>query len=220
MMLRLKSGNCGAFLAIGDDIRAGLILRRTAGCAWRTQEISGSIVNKWKVSMSKQSDNATKNRRERLAEALGIGSDNTRLWQPNELEAMFRHQMASPVAFDLEGCDRNLAANLKILTAAQGLLVRSFGDLLRHPHPPLDLLRLTKDFAKRNRDNPESLIPAEIADALYYLSIAAALVQCGKRITRLTDAQLQGGFAWVEAQNWIDDETKDVARKAMRVAGG
>jgi hypothetical protein len=171
-----------------------------------------------KIIMSDQSDAATKSRREKLADALGIGSENTRLWQPNELEAMFRHQMASPVAFDLEGYDRNLAANLEVLTAAQGLLVKSFGDLLRHPHPPLDLLRLTKDFAKRNRDNPESLIPAEIADALYYLSIAAALVQCGKRISRLKDAQLQGGFAWVEAQDWIDDETKEVARRAMRAA--
>jgi hypothetical protein len=207
-------------LAVGDDIRAALLLPRTAGCVCRTQEISGNIVNGWKVVMANQSDKATKNRRERLAEALGIGSDNTRLWQPNELEAMFRHQMASPVAFDLEGCDRNLAANLKILTAAQGLLVKSFGDLLRHPHPPLDLLRLTKDFAKRNRDNPESLIPAQIADALYYLSIAAALVQCGKRITRLTDVQLQGGFAWVEAQDWIDDEIKQVARRALRLASG
>jgi hypothetical protein len=170
--------------------------------------------------MQQPSDNASKIRRERLAAALGIGSDNACLWEPNELAAMFRDQMDSAVVFDLESYDKNLTAKLKCLMSAQGLLVRSFGDLLRHPHPPLDLLQVTKDFAKRNRDSQESLIPPEIADALYFLAIAAALVKCGERITRLADVPLQNGFVWVEAQAWIDNESKVIVREARRVING
>jgi hypothetical protein len=76
--------------------------------------------------MPQPSDNASKSRRERLAAALGIGSDNTSLWEPNELEAMFRDQMDSAVAFDLEGYDKNRAAKLKCLSSAQGLLRQKF----------------------------------------------------------------------------------------------
>lgn len=53
----------------------------------------------------------------------------------------------------------------------------SFGDLLSHPNPPEELLKATKDFAKTCRLGPHKTLPPEIASALYYASIAAALVR-------------------------------------------
>ena len=131
-----------------------------------------------------------------ISDILGIGADTATLWRPDELAAIFRHQMAAPVVFDLESLGTAKARRLANLTAAQGLVLKSFADLFQHNSPPLELLQLTKDFAKRNRDQPESVLPTEIATLLYFASIAAALVHRGERITRLSNSELRGGFEW------------------------
>jgi len=165
--------------------------------------------------MASRTNSVGKGPGERLSEMLSVGPDDGRLWQPEELAAVFRHQMAAPIVFDLGAFEQGFAARLKGLTEAQGLLVKSFGDLLHHPQPPLELLRLTKEFAKANREHPASLLPKEVATALYYSSIAVALVRCGKRISRLADRDLTQGWAWILEQNWIDDQTKGLVRQAV-----
>jgi hypothetical protein len=156
----------------------------------------------------------------RLSEILGIGSDTPRLWRPDELAAIFRHQMAAPVLFDLGGLSGARVRQLKDLSEAKGLLLKSFEDLFCHPAPPLELLKLTKDFAKLNRDHPESVLPPEIAAVMYYASIAAALVRCGVRITRLGDHALREGFTWAASQVWIDDTARDLFKEAQEKLAG
>src|SRR5208283_1295936 len=111
-----------------------------------------------------------------LAALLEASGEQARLWRPEELGAIFRHQMSAPVLVDLGGCDPGTAARLKRLSEAQCLLLKSFADLFHHPAPPLELLEMTKDFAKANMDQAQSSLPNEVAAALYYTSIAAALV--------------------------------------------
>jgi hypothetical protein len=143
-----------------------------------------------------------------LAALLNSGSVNARLWRPQELEAIFRHQLTAPVLVDLGGLDVGTAAKLKELTDSQGLLLKSFSELFHHPTPPVELLVLAKEFAKANMNHPESALPHEIATAIYYLSIAAAWVRLGERISKLQDADLRRGFSWVCVQDWIDPESK------------
>lgn len=143
-----------------------------------------------------------------LAAFLAAGGERERLWRPEELSAIFRHQMASPILIDLSGFDPGTATRLKNLSTAQSLLLRSFSDLFHHPVPPLELLTLTKEFAKANMDHPDSSLPQEIASVLYYASIAAALVRLDARISQLADADLKRGFLWAKNQPWVDEATR------------
>jgi len=151
----------------------------------------------------------------RLAALMTSEMERARLWRPDELTAIFRHQMSAPIVVDLGGFDPGTAARLKQLSEAQSLVLKSFADLFHHPSPPLELLELTKNFAKANLDHPESSLPGEIAQALYYTSIAAALVRLDKRISQLSDADLRRGLLWAKGQPWTDESTKSLLQSAI-----
>jgi hypothetical protein len=156
-----------------------------------------------------------KSRAKSLAALMEAGSEQARLWGPDELAAIFRHQMSAPVLVDLGGFDPGTAVRLKTLSEAQGLLLKSFSDLFHHPSPPIELLRLTKEFAKANMDRPESGLPTETVSVLYYTSIAAALVRLDARISQLNEADLRRGLLWAKEQAWIDEETKALLLTAL-----
>lgn len=146
-----------------------------------------------------------------------------RIWRPEELGAVLSHQLSAPVEFDLGRLDARLANRLRLAGAAKGLLLRSFNDLFQHQCPPLELLLLVKDFAKRHIAHPASPLPPEISRVLYFVSISAALARCGRRITRLDDARLRRGIEWAMAQPWVDDRTKGLLSQgldAMEQSGG
>ena len=162
-----------------------------------------------------------KSRAKKLATLMATGEERADLWRPEELAAIFRHQMSAPVMVDLGTFDPRTATRLRTLSEAQGLLLRSFDDLFHHPAPPIELLELVKDFAKANMDHPESGLPGEIAAALYYASIAAALVRLDERISQLPDADLLRGLRWALEQAWLDEKAKELlAQASARVSGG
>lgn len=167
------------------------------------------------MSESDSSEAVFKSRPKRLAALMKAGAEGARLWLPEELAAIFQHQMRSPVLLDLGGFDPGTAVRLKTLSDAQGLLLKSFSDLFHHSSPPVELLKLTKDFAKANLDHPESGLPAEIVSALYYTSIAVALVRLDKRISQLKDEDLRRGLLWAKDQPWVDEETKALLLAAV-----
>ncbi len=160
-----------------------------------------------------------KSRPKALAALLAAREEGSRLWRPDELAAIFRHQMSAPVAVDLSGFDPVTAVQLRNLSDAQGLLLKSFGELFRHPNPPVELLEVTKDFAKLNRDHADSVLPNEIATALYYSSIAVALVRLNVRISKLADSDLRRGLLWVKGQPWVDSETQSLMDQAIEKLG-
>jgi len=162
-----------------------------------------------------------KSRAKKLATLMATGEERAKLWRPDELAAIFRHQMSAPMLVDLGTFDSRTATRLRTLSESQGLLLKSFADLFHHPAPPLELLELVKDFAKANLDHSESGLPGEIAAALYYTSIAAALVRLDTRISQLPDADLQRGLRWTLEQAWLDEKTKELLAKALeKISGG
>jgi hypothetical protein len=162
-----------------------------------------------------------KSRAKKLATLMATGEERAKLWRPDELAAIFRHQMSAPMLVDLGIFDPRTATRLRTLSEAQGLLLKSFADLFYHTAPPIELLELIKDFAKVNLDHPESGLPGEIATALYYTSIAAALVRLDARISQLPDADLQRGLRWTMEQAWLDEKTKELFANALgKVSGG
>ena len=173
------------------------------------------------MSESDASTAVFKSRANKLAALMATGEERARLWRADELASIFRHQMSAPVLVDLGTFDPRTATRLRILSEAQGLLLRSFDDLFHHPAPPIELLVLVKDFAKANLDHPESGLPGEIAAALYYTSIAAALVRLDARISQLPDADLQRGLRSILEQAWLDEKTKGLLANALgKVSGG
>jgi hypothetical protein len=151
-----------------------------------------------------------------LAAFLAAGEERARLWQPEELGAVFRHQMSAPILVDLSGFDPATAARLKTLSNAQNLLLKSFLDLFLHPVPPIELLTLSKDFAKGNMEQPGSSLPNEVAAVLYYLSIAAALVRLGLRITQLRDPELKRGLEWAKSKAWVETRLQQLLDEALQ----
>jgi hypothetical protein len=166
--------------------------------------------------MSESASNILSASAAKVAGIMDLGQTTTRVWRPDELAAVFRHQMAAPVSVDLAGLSPKVSGKLRTLTDASGLLLKSFQDLFQHPDPPLELLQMVKEFAKLNRDQPESVIPSEIATVLYYMSIAAALVRRGERITSLGDGDLRRGFTWAMGQAWLDEPARGLLEKGVQ----
>jgi hypothetical protein len=155
--------------------------------------------------------------RRQLASLLEVSPDAERLWQGEELGAILRHQLSAPMQVDLVNLERGLALKVRTLAESLGLTLKSFGDLLAHPNPPVELLKITKDFAKACRLSSHSPMPKEIASVLYFASIAAAMVRCRRRITGLTNDALAEGFRWVLAQPWLDIPTRTLIEESLQL---
>lgn len=155
-----------------------------------------------------------------VAALLDAGLDDGRIWNPAELEAILKHQLSAPIQVDLVSMEQHLAAQLRLAVESQGLLLKSFGDLLCHPNPPLELLRLTKDFAKACRQSHGGPLPREIATILYFASIVVAMVRCRYRITRLEDAEIRHGVEQCLAQPWLDPRTRRLFDEGLKAMPG
>jgi len=134
-------------------------------------------------------------------------------WQPEELAAIFEHLWAAPLIDELGPLDPQLPEKLQRVEAAPGKTVDTFGDLLRHRQPPLELLNLVKHFAKR-AGGDESL-PVDVAAVLYAAAICAALVRWDRRITSADDRSLRSKIEWAAARNWIDPATRHLFEEAL-----
>ncbi|MCZ7637355.1 MAG: hypothetical protein M5U12_15775 [Verrucomicrobia bacterium] len=79
---------------------------------------------------------------------LELGLASARPWRPEELAAAWEYHLSAPPRFDLSRLDAAQVDEVRELLAEQGLLLASLRGLLRHPVPPVELLELTRDFAK------------------------------------------------------------------------
>jgi hypothetical protein len=143
-----------------------------------------------------------------LTQMMDLDFAGRGLWEPNELGAILEHQLSAPLEHDLGLVDRAVAGRLAALNTAGGPPLRSFADLLHHPNPPLELLELTKRFAKACRNDRNSPLPGEIATVLYFLSIVVAITKCDRRITKMDDPALRYSLDWALKQPWLDTSTR------------
>jgi hypothetical protein len=138
----------------------------------------------------------------------------TELWQPGEREAIWQHQLNTQLQVDLEPNRLRSRPSEMLPPEAKIFFKKSFGELLKHPQPPLELLKLIKDFAKRTlNSNPDPQLQ-EIVTALYYATYAAGLVRHGRRVGKLSGGELARGFAWALKQSWLDDFTRELVLAA------
>lgn len=131
-------------------------------------------------------------------------------WESADLGEILRHQL-----------DTALSSVLGRSGAGPGPAPATVGALLADPAPPVALLWGMKAFAKSADARPDGPLPREVATALYYAAILAALVGGGERITELDDAALRVGTEWALRQPWLAAELRPLFQAGLeRVSAG
>ena len=143
-----------------------------------------------------------------LSTMLGFSGLERNEWEPQDLQSMLRHQLNSPLYLSMGILSAEVSHELR--TFAPDSAQMTLRQLLDHPKPPLQLLKLVKRFAKMCRSDPENSLPPEVAILLYYTSIAVALVRWNESISHLAPESVRRGLNWLCAQQWIPEELKSL----------
>lgn len=142
-------------------------------------------------------------------------------WPTTDLAGMFQHQLSAPLEFDLshEPSPGQTTLDMRSeLQQARRAGIRTFEDLLKHPLPPLGVLKLAKAFFKQSgnalrRNSAEQ----RVAYACYLLSVTVARVRLEKRITNLRDAELRHNIKWALNQAWLGDWAAELLRQGWKM---
>ena len=155
-------------------------------------------------------DSAESSQASALASMLDATYLPQRVWRDDELASVLLHQLAAPLSSDLPTMRGVTPDHVDALADAAVPPIHSFADLLHHPAPPLELLELTKRFAKRARSarGASVTLPKEVAAVLYFGAIHAARDKCDTPISNLSDEEVRAGISWVLAQPWVNSATR------------
>lgn len=138
-------------------------------------------------------------------------------WYEDELASVLAHQLKAPLHFDLQGLPPGTRRLLRAACEVEATetTLSTYGDLFRHPEPPLILLILVKRYAKAHQLHPSGVIPPQVAAVLYYGCIALACIRWNRLISSLTNDQLVQGLRTVLSYDWVPNELKPVLRLAL-----
>lgn len=152
---------------------------------------------------------------ETLAPLMELAPVESRAWSRDELAAVLQHQLAAPVRVDLAGLDADEARKLLGLSESQGLMLKSYRDMLGHAQPPVELLEMTKRFAKASAAHPDGPLPREVGMYLYFASIIVAMTRLGRRISHLDDQAIHEGADWLLHQPWIGQDERALLEEGL-----
>jgi hypothetical protein len=147
-------------------------------------------------------------------------------WDEQDLRDILVHQLDAPLLFNQEHLSRSERGALERASAEFGCNepncpVYRFRDVLLSEHPPLELLKLVKDYAKGgDRQGADAGLPEEVATVLYYAAIFVALSRGGQRITSLDDRALVRGGRWVVAQAWVEQAVRQLVLDGLASLSG
>jgi hypothetical protein len=127
------------------------------------------------------------------------------LWNDSEVGQVLRHQLEAEVATAsaYEGSADSYAAVMQESGGKHS--IKTFRDLLVHPHPPEDLLQLVKQFAKAHLSSGSSPLPREVSQVLYFGAIVSGLLQGYRGVSTLTSGEVRRGAEWAMGLPWIDE---------------
>ncbi len=154
--------------------------------------------------------------------AIRLLSDDdvsTSVWAEHELASVFAHQLS--IRLNDLFADTPTVPATNFLDNARQLTppIITLGELLLHPHPPLELLRAVKGLARSSTSGHTSTIAAEVASVVYFAAIAAALVHCGQRITRSDNKTLLEGFRVALERPWLTEPVAQSFQTAVEQLG-
>ena len=148
-----------------------------------------------------------------LNSAINLEPDRPMQWEPAELAEMLRHQLATPIREDLGSLSKELVRRYDQPGwpgDAGEPAALTFGELFSSLNPPLEVLRIVKDYAKQAIEIADGPIPEELGAVLYYASICCALLRCGQSISRLDPQAMGEGLEWALGQPWLNDALREL----------
>ena len=92
-------------------------------------------------------------------------------------------------------------------------------ELLDDPQAPVELLQRVKDWVNISRLGNDATLPESVANGLYFLVLATALVHGGSRMTGLASHDLQSGEKWLLEQSWFEDGYRPLVEEALKRSG-
>jgi len=143
-----------------------------------------------------------------------LDDDATDLWSPEEMKAMWQHQLAAPIDVDLATVTSVRATTLRSSPHLAAFQRKTFAELFTQESIPIELLELTKEFAKEILRDAEERQLKEIASVLYYAAYAAGLSRYRKIIGTMKHHELRPGFNWAITQTWLDEQTRKLIAEA------
>jgi hypothetical protein len=147
-----------------------------------------------------------------VARLLETAAEKEPTWTAEDLRGMLRHQLAMRLAdIDLKA---DTAALVTPPQSAVAPLV-TLADLFRHGAPPLALFEAVKRYGRKHVHRPTSSLPDDIASALYFGAIAAALVRHNRLITTSDHELLRYGFDSSLARAWIEPPLRELFVAAL-----
>lgn len=138
-----------------------------------------------------------------LAGLFQLGPADTPLWQDDELEAIFRHQLQTPLDLELREFDP-ITTN-QLMKDSSGCWPKTFAELFAQSEPRIELLELTKRYAKSCAASKTGNLPPDVAGVLYVCCIAAAMYRRAQRITTWNDEALCDKLRWAGERSWINE---------------
>ena len=145
-------------------------------------------------------DELDKSEPARLAGALSIRPGTPHAVSDDELRAILRDQLNTPLSIDLD----ESAADV------------TFGQLLTSAQPSPQWLQSAKCFAKFCKASADAPLPAPVGTILYFACIAKTLTANNERISALSDTDLLAGIRWSLEQTWVPQELRDLFKDAQK----
>jgi hypothetical protein len=153
----------------------------------------------------------------RLAAMLDA-DDLSHDWTSDELAAIYRHQVSTPLEVELAGLPAaKRLVMMEFLGSARSATILA---VLRHVDAPVEALVLLKDYAKACRDHPASPVPRAIATSLYWLAVAAAHARRRQVISSLDSSAMAAGYRWTLDQPWVESPERSVLESALALVQG
>lgn len=124
--------------------------------------------------------------------------------------------LRTPLPMSLGPADPAVTEKIVVAARQQHVLIESLWQLFLAPRPPLDLLVLVRDFAKRHLASKTSPLSADDARLIYLAAIASAFVGSNERITSLGDKDMLQQFHWARKLKQTPAELRDLFARAER----
>ncbi|MBP62265.1 MAG: hypothetical protein CMJ62_12165 [Planctomycetaceae bacterium] len=156
---------------------------------------------------------------QRLAGLLNWNEDEHSPWSHEQLAALFEHQLKTPLCVQFADVSPRPTAGLLSLTSDQDKPITTLEDLLKHPSPPIEVLRSVKDWATYLMRSKSDKTPPQIAPIVYLTAVAVALVRCEERISSSADTDLEATFRQALEATWAGDQVRQIFRKALDTLG-
>jgi hypothetical protein len=162
---------------------------------------------------TRQADDAS------FARLMDFAHDDDPLWSQQELGAIWRHQLQTSLISSPE-VEANESLTASLARHAQSVPpIRTFGELLSHAQPPVELLEFVKQYAKSCRIGTDAAIPDEIATVLYIVSIVAAMTKCDRAISKMDAIAQRHCVDWALEQTWLDEPTRRLLESGSDAVG-